>query len=127
MARNRSVAKATTSEAEERTADMSVSVLECRDVGHIWKSNGGKAGYVVVEGGPKGKRVVERVLACGCCGTTREDVFAVNGSGMVERVSRKYGYADGYLFKPTAGPHDRLRRGHIQYVLLKRVYPDVGW
>lgn len=63
----------------------------CRDLRHSW-------GEVATTGEMEG--LVERVLTCARCGTTRTEEFEVSGRwGLIRKVRHRYRYPEGYLLK----------------------------
>lgn len=93
--------------------------LACRDLGHRWSLQSHVAR--VVEWATSHEPVVERIVRCTVCRTTRtEQVRRSDG----QMIRRNYRYPDGYCFEPgIAGrggmKKDPFRREWIERTPLK--------
>jgi hypothetical protein len=75
---------------EKHLGDLPDTYIECRDMRHSWKRQGG---YREVQGS---RNLVARTLACTRCGCERTDVISVS---TFDRVSTTYHYPEGYTVK----------------------------
>jgi hypothetical protein len=121
---------------DARAVDMSDAAAECRMLRHAWprKRDPNYAGLVSVTVAARNRAgqptVIERVMSCAAgCGTVKTLTLAVDPrTGRAERTSASYRYAEGYLLKPgndEKGSH--VDAHELQYMLLRRIYPDLRW
>jgi hypothetical protein len=109
---------------DERTSELTLEALECRDTGHQWKRLGKRGGYEITERFSNGRvRAMQRKLLCEHCRTERRDIY----DGRGDLVRRRYVYPDGYLAKKGGQGQDRLVPTECRFALVQRLFPELSW
>lgn len=93
--------------------------LACRDFGHRWSPQAHHAR--VVEWATDHVPVVERIVRCTVCRTTRtEQIRRADG----EMIRRNYAYVEGYRFKPGIAPRGGMSKAPFRVEWVRRTLKD---
>jgi hypothetical protein len=102
------------------------ALAECRTIRHQWELAGWAEPDADFWPAPaKGAtRVVVRVTSCLRCEARRTEWFAKHGAFPFEKVSNRYSYPTGYIFKKAEHPEEARPTGQdFNNVAIKKAFP----